>query len=81
VGAELFQIVATFGLGGTYPGDLQQFNSDMCVPSLSARNENPQNTGRTFSGVNHWDLTNNNYLNLDFFAGFFGEDETAFIQP
>ena len=81
VGAALFQIVATVGVGGTYPGDLQQFNSDMCVPSLSARNENPQNTGRTFSGVNHWDLTNNNYLNLDFFAGFFGEDETAFIQP
>jgi hypothetical protein len=53
----------------------------MCVPSLSARNENPQNSDRTFNGVNHWDLTNNDYLDSDFFDRFFGEDEASYVQP
>jgi hypothetical protein len=78
--AQLFKIFSAF-IGGGYPGDVLAANSDMCVPSLSARNLNPQNSDRTLNGLNHWDLTDNDQLNSAFFERFFGEDENAFIQP
>ena len=81
VAADLFRIIISFRLGGVYPSDVQPANSDMCVPSLSARNLNPQAGGRTLNGVNHWNLTDNDQLNSDFFGRFFGEDEASYEQP
>jgi hypothetical protein len=80
VGAELSIIAAAF-IGGASPGDVRPSNSDMCVPSLSARNRNSQDGDRTFNGVNHWDLTDNDHLDSDFFERFFGSDEDAYVQP
>lgn len=78
--AGLFRIFSTF-IGGGYPEDVVAANSDMCVPSLSARNLNSQNSDRTLNGIDHWNLTDNSQLDPTFFERFFGADEDAFIRP